>query len=407
MFDKSFTLEKPLRSWLTLVIAVIFAAMGALSVPLPSFAQLNTTPYSIRWDKNWESADKKAGHDTVVLYLHGRSGNSMEDTPVPLVISLLASRLGAGLARIIRPPAFDNVSHDPEIMAFIRGQARGLRSAGVRHILLAGASRGGWLAIKGGHEIPEIDEVLAIAPATSGLTSPELEAQAAAINRMLSSMQARRVALFFFKSDPREAVMRKRGDSGRAVLRNSPTSFLIEDQPEGLAGHGAVAMGRFSRRYLDCLVRFFGANALPKGEQHCDRSLGYAVAAEIKFPNTIPAIPKDMTAAAVRQFTGRWEGDDEYGRYWILVSTEFFEEGVTFLVGHSPAPNNTSVKPWVAELKFSPSKSDPGTLEHDSDRMKATITLKLVSGGNLEVTTKFRGDDRQYAPARLKAIPPT
>ena len=382
------------------------AATGAIATPQPCLAQVNTSPYSMRWDSGWERTDGKSG-DAVIIYLHGRSGNSMDAAPVPLVIKLLATRLGAGLARMIRPPEFDNVSNDPEIVNFIRDQARELRSAGVRHVLLAGASRGGWLAIKGGHEVPEVDEVLAIAPATSGLTSPELEAQATAINSMLSSMQARRIALFFFKSDPREAVMRKRGESGREALQGSQASFLIEDQPEGFVGHGAVAMGRFSRSYLDCLARFFGANTLPKGEQHCDRSSGYAVASEIMFPDTVPAPPRDMTAPALRQFTGRWEGDDEYGRYWVLVSSEFFEEAVTFLVGHSPAPGNMSVKPWVGELKFAPSKSDPGILEHVSDRMKATISLKLVSGGGLEVSTKFNGDDRRYAPARLKAVPPT
>jgi pimeloyl-ACP methyl ester carboxylesterase len=390
-----------MRSGVILLIALVCVATGTMSVLQPGHAQVNAAPYSMRWDKNGEGADKKAAHDTVVIYLHGRSGNSMEDAPVPLVIDLLASRLGAGMARIIRPPALDHVSHDPEIVAHIRARARELRDAGVRHILLAGASRGGWLAIKGGHEIPEVDEVLAIAPATSGLTSPELEAQAAAINEMLSSMQARRVALFFFKNDPREAVMRKRGDSGRAALRDSPASFLIEDQPEGLAGHGAVGMGRFSRRYLECLARFFAADSLPRGEHHCDKSSGYAVASEIMFPNAVPASPRDVTASVLRPFTGRWEGDDEYGRYWILVSSEFFEQGTTFLVGHSPAPGNKSVKPWVAELKFTPSASDPGILEHVSDRMKATISLKLLAGGDLEVTTKFWGNDRQYAPARL------
>lgn len=386
----------------SIALASFFLAAGA-AFGTPVAAQGLQPEYSFRWD----IGGLQSPPDRVIIYLHGRSGNSMDDVPVPLFIQSLALRLNAGLARVIRPPARDGAGNDPAIVEYLRDQVLKLRLAGARHILLAGVSRGGWLAIKAARDIEGVDDLLSVAPASFGLTEPELESQAAAVVSMLSATKAKRVALFFFKDDPREAVAIKRGDMSRPALAKREVSYLIEDQPDGLSGHGAIGLGRFNRRYLDCTADFFAAVVLPAGEQHCNLSSGYATGADIRFPKATVASPRDVTTAALRGYSGRWQGDDEYGRYWILLSSEFSENSVTFLFGHSPAPNNAKSSSWVRELKFLPSKEDPDRLEHVSAAMKTTFLVKLLSNGDLELTIKPLGDDRVYAPAFLKRVPPT
>ncbi len=232
----------------------------------PSVAQTGAS-FSLHWDAVPQATRGRGGCD-VVIYLQGRSSETTIQSQPPLVMRRLAGRLEARLARITWPSGVDLVQEASATIDFVRAQVDELRRQGHQCILVAGSSRGGWLAIKVAQEVAGIDELLAIAPQTDGLTVAESERHTREIATMLAATRASSVALLF--GEPRDVTDLKRAEAVRIALLNASVSFVIEERAEGLSAHGAMSPDRFSRRYLNCLSEFFGSSALPSGEQDCD-----------------------------------------------------------------------------------------------------------------------------------------
>jgi hypothetical protein len=196
-----------------------------------------------------------------------------------------------------------------------------------------------------------IDGVVGLAPGTVGVDTEALEWQRDELARLLAEAKTGRVAVFFFAGDPRESVAR--ADTTRRALAATQSAYMIVDRPPDLVGHGAAAEGRLTRRYRDCLMSFLQREDVPSGEAHCETDRGYAVGADIRFPDIGEAVriapDADRRLAA---FRGRWRGDASSGAYLVLEASDIGADRVAMQVGYSPAPGSRRRQPWVRSMVF-------------------------------------------------------
>jgi pimeloyl-ACP methyl ester carboxylesterase len=302
----------------------------------------------------WEtSAIAKGGpkvSEGLLIYLHGRGAPDVDKLPVLEIFVAMAKLANWDILKINRMPYVDVKSEDDHLLSFVALEVARARQDGYRRVVVAGGSRGGWLALLSA-TLDGVDGVIGLAPGTIGLEEASLEWQRDELVRRLSQAKASRVAMFLFEGDPREKV--PRGNATRQALQGTQAAFIVVDRPPDLEGHSAGASGRFTRRYRDCLLQFMRADDVRPGEVQCPTDRGYAVGSDIGLPAGNPSVKASTSAnEAFAPYVGRWQGDDIFGAYMIMEVTEIQAEQVVVLVGQSPEPGNRRSKPWFRELTF-------------------------------------------------------
>jgi predicted esterase len=337
------------------------------------------------WAEWGTTALEKRGPDVadgLLIYFHGTGIAGADKLPLPGIFVEMAKVATWDILRINRLPLVDYESQDDDILQFVEKQIVRARQDGYTRIILSGSSRGGWLALSGA-ALDGVDGVIGFAPGTVGLQEALLERQRDELARRLSTSKAKRVAAFFFEGDPRENVKGGRGPAIQRALQSAGAAYMVVDQPPDLHGHSAAGLGRFTRRYRDCLLQFMIGSEVKPGENQCDQTGGYAVGSDIRFPTRDPTVRFPLYAdKAYAPYIGRWEGDDQAGAYTILQATEIGHQHLSMLLGHSPSPFSRTMRPWIRELRFVLDQS--GGIEFRYPDGSARISVSLIDAEHLE-----------------------
>ena len=242
----------------------------------------------------WEtSAVERRGPDLaagLLLYFHGFGKPDAYRDPIPNIFIQMAKVATWDVMRINRLMMVDGEAQDDDILALVAMRIAEARRNGYARIVVTGYSRGGWLALLAA-TLPDVDAAIGIAPGTGSHAPAERERTRDVLAQKLAGARTKRVAAFFFESDPiEEGLNERRAVAVRRGLQSSGASFMVVDRPPDLHGHSAGATGRFVRRYRDCLLRLVLDADQPAGEIQCSRSDGYAAGAEIGFPAPGPVL---------------------------------------------------------------------------------------------------------------------
>jgi hypothetical protein len=296
--------------------------------------------------------DKATG---ALLFFHGSdpvSGPSMvAHRPILPLFAEMAETAKWDILRINRLAHSDHAIDDGRILQFAAEQVAWVRRHGYKRVFVAGASRGGWLALSSAR-LPGVDGVVGLIPDTADLVPASPDRQFDDLARRVSDAKAKRVAVFLLDGDSREHAQNGRGAILRNALERTTSRFMIVDRPPGLLAPFAVGEGRLARRYRDCLLEFLLSGAVGPGEDACATANGYATGAELDFPNGEPLMSLPFGAdSGFAPFLGRWEGDDRWGAYVIAQSLAADAKSLTFLYGLSPNPP-ARTKPWIREFTF-------------------------------------------------------
>jgi pimeloyl-ACP methyl ester carboxylesterase len=282
----------------------------------------------------------------LLIYLHGRGGWDIDKDRIPSVLIAMAKIAKWDVLRVIRVPFVDIASEDDNQREFIGREVDRAHGDGYRKIYVAGGSRGGWLALVSA-ALDSVDGVIAMAPSTT----TDLAWQRDELARRLSLARTKRIAVFFFEGDPREEVLRS--ETTRQALQISRSAYMLVDRPPGLLGHSAGMLGRFTRRYRDCLLQFMRSDEVQPGEVPCPADRGYAVGDDIGFP---PAEPRAL-GEPFSVYSGRWQGDNEHGAYAIFQPIEPRGDELVAHVALSPRPEQSHRQSWFHELMFRQARS--------------------------------------------------
>ena len=331
----------------------------------------------------------------LLVYFQDENPDAIQG-PLPILFTEMARIAQWDILRINRRPSADLESQDDDILRFVAERIARARQDGYREIIVAGFSRGGWLALSAA-TLPGVDAAIGLAPAMTSFERTELERTRDRLARKLAGAKAKRIAAFFFAGDPHEDVAERRAAAVRRALQQSGSSFMVVDRPPDLQGPSAAAGGRFVRRYRDCLLQFVRNVHEPAGEVQCSRSSGYAIGAEIDFPPSVPALKLPAHAdPAFAPYLGRWEGDDESGAYLIMESVEYrWNATVLFRTGYSVGPGGSSLGNGTTDVPFHLAPAQ-GLIYSKFAAGDDIGTARLKSPTELDYEVRFRSHGRQH-----------
>jgi alpha-beta hydrolase superfamily lysophospholipase len=156
-----------IRAWL-LPLALQLGLMAARADASPAVDPLRPSPGFTQIGPDWARG--------AIVWLHGAHDSRIAPPPPePPWVARMAGR-ALDVWRFDRPGGQDSLAAGAEGLA--RGLA-GLRRIGYRHIVVAGFSRGGWIALTAAQRPGLADAIVALSPAAHG-TRPERWEQAMA-----------------------------------------------------------------------------------------------------------------------------------------------------------------------------------------------------------------------------------
>jgi pimeloyl-ACP methyl ester carboxylesterase len=279
----------------------------------------------------WETAAVErrgpASAAGLLLYFHGYAGLlDITQFPMSQLFVEMATVAGWDVLRINRLPTADLEPDDDNILRFVTDRITMARQVGYKRIIVAGGSRGGWLALLAA-TLPGVDAAIATAPGTGSYSTEGLEQTRDRLAQRLTGAKARRIAAFFFDGDAAEDVPERRAVAIRRALQDTRSAFLVVDRPVDFYGHSAAARAGFIRRYLGCLREFAESTDPPAGEVQCS------------FPASAAA-PRQPASAdpSLAPFWGHWQGTDETGAYLTLRAVAIRAGAIVFQVVHSDRP---------------------------------------------------------------------
>jgi pimeloyl-ACP methyl ester carboxylesterase len=231
-----------------LLAAMAIAPLGVRAADLPSAPPLQPSP-----------AFQPAGPGTargVLVWLHGSYDTDAQPTPPPEpgYIGRMAAR-GYDIWRFDRAPGQDPLAAGGA--ALVEG-LKALRQGGYRRVLVAGHSRGAFIALAALAQPALVDGVAAISPAAHG-TRPERRAQAMADfrDRMdAAGGPGMRFAFVQLADDPFDLDPPGRVDAVRAAAARSGMKLLVIDRPEEPTGHMGSYEPEFDRLFGERLAAF-------------------------------------------------------------------------------------------------------------------------------------------------------
>lgn len=195
-----------------------------------------------------------------LVWLHGSYDAATDPRPAdPDWLAPLLAR-GYDLWHFDRPTRPDPLAEGGARL--LHGLAA-LRHGGYRRIVVAGFSRGAFIALPALARPDLADAVAAISPAAHGRREDRKPAALAAFAEPLRAAQAIRFAFVMLRDDPWDpgpdarAAMARQSAPGRAGL------LLLLDRPAGIEGHMGSFDPAFTRRFAACLAAFLDATAGP------------------------------------------------------------------------------------------------------------------------------------------------
>jgi pimeloyl-ACP methyl ester carboxylesterase len=230
----------------------------------------------------------------VVVWSHGRSLNG-EDWKSPTPAYLRALRDDSWeVMRFDRLSRGDTLSDSSRRLVDYAG---GLKHKGYKQVVLAGQSFGGFLALMAADASPDIDAVIATAPAAYGDFGDFYDSwrlNATRLYPLLERVKRARIMVFYFHGDDFDPG--GRGERSREILSRRGLGFTVVDQPAYLTTHWAASSGLFLRRFGGC-IRAFVDNENLSGELVCSPRWGTRPSAEMKLPPEL-ADPQPQRAEA-------------------------------------------------------------------------------------------------------------
>jgi hypothetical protein len=300
-----------------------------------------------------------------MIFLGGRGNETIQSDPHPQnYLRLLSERYAWDLLTIERPSDFDRNEYDGQILDFLQAQIRSLQNIGYKRIVVAGQSRGGWLAIEAAVRLHGLHGVIATAPATSyRINSDSIQRQDDELVSLFEQASPTvRIVMFLFASDTWEAGDPPRGMRLSAVGRERGLPLLLIDRPAGLSGHTSASGGRFTRRYVECIDQFLTASSVDFRDR-CQKTR-YATGLDILWPKNARTWEGSLPDRSfLNGLIGKWAGDSADGTFWIFQTVNVTDKYVSVLVGLSPPPTAIGTEPWfrgpvVEELTFSINTSE-------------------------------------------------
>jgi hypothetical protein len=366
--------------------------MAVFNRLIAALAMLLTTPGHGRAENpdapiwcQWETEEvERLGPEKAsgaLFYFHGYRA-SMDNTaaPIPHVFAAMAKAAKWDLVRVNRRREADLEADDGRILDVVARHVAQARREGYKHIVMAGWSRRGWLALTAA-TLDQVDAVIGIAPGVHGISTEGLEGSRDRLAQRLQQAKARRMAAFFFDGDWLEDVPERRAVVIRRALQRTSSTFMVVDRPFDLYGHGGGQSGAFDKKYRDCLVWFAQAQEELPGEARCP------FGDQLAMPT--PAAYGDGALAA---YWGLWEGVDDSKAWITMRSLKLYREweGITFELVHSPrAGTGFELVTGLHGFQFDvPRKRIYAQLDNRSGRLiarlKSTEELELkVSGARI------------------------
>ena len=238
-----------------------------------------------------------------VVWSHGRSITT-EDSKSPTPVYLQALRDdGWDVLRFDRLSRGDTLNDSSRRLV---EYTAALKKKGYRQVILAGQSFGAFLSLLAADASPQVDAVVATAPAAYGSFDEFYDSwrlNATKLYPLLEQVQRARIMVFYFHGD--EFDPGGRGERSREILAERGLGFSVIDQPAYLKTHWAASSGLFLRRFGDCIRDFADHDEL-RGEMVCNPRWGTMPSAELKLPPDItgPRAPRAPLPTATATGSG-------------------------------------------------------------------------------------------------------
>jgi pimeloyl-ACP methyl ester carboxylesterase len=217
----------------------------------------------------------------VVVWSHGRSITTEDSkSPTPIYLKTLRED-GWDVLRFDRLSRGDTLSDSTRRLV---EHTVALKKKGYKQVILAGQSFGAFLSLMAADASPQVDGVVATAPAAYGSFDEFYDSwrlNATKLYPLIEQVQRARVMVFYFHGDNFDPG--GRGERSREILTERGLGFSVVDQPAYLTTHWAASSGLFLRRFGDC-IRDFADNDGLKGEMVCNPHWGTMPSAELKLP---------------------------------------------------------------------------------------------------------------------------
>jgi pimeloyl-ACP methyl ester carboxylesterase len=189
-----------------------------------------------------------------VIWSHGRSV-LVEDSKSPTPGYIETFRMqGWDAFRFNRTRDIDFLRKGSLSLASFAGM---LKARGYRKVVLAGQSYGAFMSLMAADISPDVDTVVAVAPAAFGPVrdNPKMGAlNASRLYPVLERVRRARIMLFYFKDDMFDPG--GRGARSDQILSTHQNNHLVVDQPIGLETHWAGGTPEFTARFGPCIVAF-------------------------------------------------------------------------------------------------------------------------------------------------------
>src|SRR3954447_1403537 len=296
----------------------------------------------------------------VVVWSHGRSITTEDSqSPTPAYLQKLRDD-GWDVMRFDRLSRGDTLTDSTRRLV---EHTAALKKKGYKQVVLAGQSFGGFLALMAADASPQVDAVVATAPAAYGSFDEFYDSwwlNATKLYPLLQQVQHARVMVFYFHGDNFDPG--GRGDRSREILTERGVGFSVVDQPAYLTTHWAASSGLFLRRFGDC-IRDFANNDDLKGEMACSPHWGTMPSAELKLPPDMfeprapRSLPPDVTtigsgaapqrAKASVGFRDVWYGFYPNGREVLLGIEATQGDQLTAVYSVGPSVDNQHDALWT------------------------------------------------------------
>jgi pimeloyl-ACP methyl ester carboxylesterase len=357
-------------------------------IGLPASSAHSQTLSDGFWISDGYEREPRLGPDKakgVVIYNHGIQLGESFGAPLAPYLRLV-QRDGWDIVRLNRKWAWDRHYDSAKAVAWA---ADVMRQQGYRRIVLAGQSRGAWLAVMAASQVHGIHAVVSTAPGGYGDGNiGNIGRSAQQLADMLEDIKGARTMLFFFSGDVRENVPGGRGEPSRRALARAGVASVVINEPAGLDGHGAASSGLFARRYGECIVRFIAPDPTP-ADFACDTTRGLAAGADVKVPASAVAADPAAAPAPLRAFAGSWYGEYLDGAARRLIVTRLEPDGTAeaFYAG-APAPHRADA-PFGRRVQ---GKLADGAMVFPEKA--GTLRVKPRGDGRLDLTWQPAGDGK-------------
>lgn len=131
-----------------------------------------------------------------------------------------------------------------------------LRAAGYRRVVVAGFSRGAFIALSALARPDLADAVLAVSPAAHGRRVERHAEALAAFAVLMQAGRTARLGLVALRDDPWDPDPAQRAEMARASAPGRDGRLLLVDRPAGIADHMGSFSPEFAARFGACLAAF-------------------------------------------------------------------------------------------------------------------------------------------------------